>query len=123
MLDFAAISLSDLLVPWETIRRRIVAAAEGDLVIVLYNPASARRRQPVRGGAVDRPPAPRARTPGGLVRDAYRAGQQVTVTTLADLPESEVDMRTVVVIGCSRTAAARRPDRHRRGYLDGEARR
>ena len=120
MLDFAAISLSDLLVPWDSIRRRLVSAAEGDLVVVLYNPASARRRQPFADALSivrrQRPPD----TPVGLVRDAYRPGQQVTLTTLAELPEAEVDMRTVVVIGCSRTAILAGRMVTRRGYLDVE---
>lgn len=122
MLDFAAISLSDLLVPWETIRRRLVAAAEGDFVVVLYNPASLRRRRPFEEALAivrqHRAPA----TPVGLVRDAYRPDQQVTVTTLADLPEAQVDMRTVVVIGCSRTTTLDGRIVTRRGYLDGERR-
>ena len=120
MLDFAAISLSDLLVPWETIRRRLVAAAEGDLVIVLYNPASARRRRPFEEALsiIRQHRAPD--TPVGFVRDAYRPDQQVTVTTLADLPEADVDMRTVVVIGCSRTETLDGRLVTRRGYLDRE---
>ena len=122
MLDFAAISLSDLLVPWETIRRRLVAAAEGDLVVVLYNPASARRRRPFEEALAILREHRAPDTPVGLVRDAYRPDQQVTVTTLAELPESQVDMRTVVVIGCSRTAILDGRIVTRRGYLDGEAR-
>lgn len=122
MLDFAAISLSDLLVPWESIRRRLVAAAEGDLVVVLYNPASIRRRRPLAEALAIVRQHRTPETPVGLVRDAYRPDQQVTVTTLADLPESEVDMRTVVVIGCSRTAILDGRIVTRRGYLDSEGR-
>jgi cobalt-precorrin 5A hydrolase/precorrin-3B C17-methyltransferase len=118
MLDFAAISLSDLLVPWETVRRRLTAAAEGDLVVVLYNPASARRRKPFDEALAilraQRPPE----TPVGLVRDAYRPDQRVVVTTLGEIPAEQVDMRTVVVIGCSRTANLGGKLVTRRGYLD-----
>jgi precorrin-3B C17-methyltransferase len=118
MLDFAAISLSNLLVPWDSIRRRLTAAAEGDLVVVLYNPASARRRQPFEEALVilreHRPPE----TPVGLVRDAYRPDQHVTVTTLGDLPVDQVDMRTVVVVGCSGTESLGGRLVTRRGYLE-----
>ena len=117
MLDFAAISLSDLLVPWEQIERRLVAAAEGDLVIALYNPASARRRRQI-ARAKDvllrhRPPE----TPVGLVREAYRPEQSVRVVTLAELDDPAVDMKTVVIIG--NAATVRVGDRlvTRRGYL------
>ena len=111
MLDFAAISLSDLLVPWETIEHRIEGAA-GDLTVVLCNPASVRRRTGL-ARAVEilrqhRPPT----TPVGLVRKAYRPEQSVTVTTLADLPLGQVDMKTVLVIGCSRTEVLDGPAGH-----------
>lgn len=119
MLDFAAISLSDLLVPWPLIRKRLVAAAEGDLVVVLYNPASRRRRQPLAEALAilreHRPPE----TPVGLVREAYRPDQEAVVTTLGNLAAGDqVDMRTVVVVGCSRTQIVDGRIVTRRGYLD-----
>jgi cobalt-precorrin 5A hydrolase/precorrin-3B C17-methyltransferase len=117
MLDFAAISLSDLLVPWETIRRRLLAAAEGDLVVVLYNPASARRRRPLAEALTILQAHRPSDTPVGLVRDGYRAEQRVVVTTLGELPAEQVDMRTVVVIGSTRTATLGGRMVSRRGYL------
>lgn len=117
MLDFAAISLSDLLVPGDTIRQRLTGAATGDLVVVLYNPASVRRRQPLAEAlailGAHRPPE----TPVGLVREAYRPEQSVTLTTLGDLLPEHIDMRTVVVIGSSRTATLGGRMVSRRGYL------
>lgn len=107
--DHAAISLSDLLTPWETIRRRLAAAAEADFVVCLYNPRSAHRHWQLEQArallAAHRP----ADTPVGVVRDAYRPGQEVRRTTLAELDAGTVDMRTVVVIGNSttRTVAGR----------------
>jgi cobalt-precorrin 5A hydrolase/precorrin-3B C17-methyltransferase len=106
MGDFATISLSDLHVPAEVIRRRLQAAAEADLVTVLYNPASRRRRQ-LLAEARDiflrhRSPS----TPVGLVRNAYRSGQSVRILGLQDLPLEEVDMFTLVVVGSSRTYVA-----------------
>lgn len=101
--DHATISLSDLLTPWEAIRRRIDAVAEGDFVVCLYNPRSAQRHWQLEEArallAAHRP----ADTPVGIVRDAYRPGQEVRRTTLAELDVDTVDMRTVVVIGSSAT--------------------
>ena len=103
MADFATLSLSDLHVPAEVIRRRLELAAEADLVTVLYNPASNRRRQLLADGRdiflARRGPS----TPVGLVRNAYRPDQRVRTCTLAELPLDEVDMFTVVLIGSSQT--------------------
>jgi precorrin-3B C17-methyltransferase len=101
--DFAVISLSDLLTPWELIERRLLAAAGADFVVALLNPKSGRRAWQF----------PRARdlllrhlpqqTPAGLVRNAYRPGQSVEVTTLGRMTDSPVDMLTTVIVGNSRT--------------------
>ena len=103
MQDFCAISLSDLLTPWEAIARRLEAAAQGDFVVALYNPRSRNRdwqlQEARRILLFHRSP----QTPVGLVRDAYRPGQGVTVTDLQRLEQhiEAVDMVTVVVIGNS----------------------
>ena len=85
MHDFASISLSDLLTPWETILKRLELAAQGDFVIVLYNPKSKKRDWQL--GAVQelllRHKAPE--TPVGIVSRAMRQDQTVTITTLEDL--------------------------------------
>jgi precorrin-3B C17-methyltransferase len=103
MQDFCAISLSNLLTPWETIKRRLGAAALGDFVVALYNPRSGRRdwqlpeaRRILREHRTED-------TPVGLVREAYREGQQVVLTDLAGLEAraDEVDMFTTVIIGNS----------------------
>ena len=105
MQDFCAISLSDLLTPWEAIRRRLEAAAQADFVIAFYNPRSRRRTSQL-------PEARRillehraATTPVGIVRDAYRPGQQITITDLASLEQhyQRIDMFTTVVVGNSTT--------------------
>ena len=124
MLDFAVISLSDLLVPWEGIERRLVAAAEGDLVIALYNPASARRRRQIaRAKEILLRHRP-TDTPVGLVREAFRPEQSVRVVTLAELDDPAVDMKTVVIVGNSSTVLVGDRLVTRRGYLgtEGEAR-
>jgi len=99
--DFAAISLSDLLTPWQKIEQRLKAAAQADFVIVIYNPKSKRR-----GGHLEKAQQIIAGhrhpdTPVGIVSRATRVGQRVQITTLAKLHTAEVDMQTTVFIGSS----------------------
>jgi cobalt-precorrin 5A hydrolase/precorrin-3B C17-methyltransferase len=101
--DHAIISLSDLHTPWEVIERRIRAAAEGDFVVVFYNPRSQERAWQL-GAALEilashRPPG----APAAVVRNAFRPGEEVLVTTLAELDPATVDMRSVVIAGSSAT--------------------
>lgn len=97
--DFAVVSLSDLLVPWPTIARRLEAAAAADFVLGLYNPASAGRRWQLLAACAillrHRPPE----TPVGVVRAARRAGQQAAIVTLGELAAQPVDMLTVLIVG------------------------
>ncbi len=103
MHDFAAISLSDLLTPWEIIEQRLKAAAQADFVIILYNPQSKKRHWQL--GAVRdlllsfKDPS----TPVGIVSRAMREGQQIALTTLAAMLEHPVDMQTVIIVGNSQT--------------------
>jgi precorrin-3B C17-methyltransferase len=101
--DFAAISLSDLLTPWEVIERRIRAAAESDFVVALYNPKSGRRtRQIVRAQEIlleHRRPD----TPVALVKSAYREREEIVLTTLADMLAFKIGMLTTVLVGNSNT--------------------
>jgi cobalt-precorrin 5A hydrolase/precorrin-3B C17-methyltransferase len=101
--DHAVISLSDLHTPWEVIERRVRAAAEGDFVAVFYNPRSERRDWQLGAAlailAGHRPPT----TPAGVVRDADRDGEQVTITTLAGLDPAQVDMHCLVIVGSTST--------------------
>jgi precorrin-3B C17-methyltransferase len=100
--DFAVVSLSDLLTPWEAIERRLRAAAEADFVLALLNPRSRRRDwQYRRAQAVLAEHRPEA--PVGVVRNAYRPGQSIERTTVARMAEAEVDMFTTVIVGCSQT--------------------
>jgi cobalt-precorrin 5A hydrolase/precorrin-3B C17-methyltransferase len=110
--DFCAISLSDLLTPWPDIERRLRAAAEGDFIVALYNPAS-RRRQEQLGRARDLLLAGRpAETPVILARNLGRAGEAVQTITLGELVPERVDMLTLVLIGSSRTRLIRRGAGH-----------
>ena len=104
--DFCAISLSDLLTPWEVIERRLRAAADGDFVVALYNPASNRRRRGLARAieilAAARSPA----TPVVVARAVGRDGQSVTVTCLRDLDQASVDMMTLLIVGSTETRVA-----------------
>lgn len=99
MHDFAVISLSDLLTPWDLIKTRLEAAARADFVIAIYNPRSKSRRTQIEEARRillgHRPPE----TPAGIVRNACRDGQEVTVTTLGQLLDHEIDMSSIVLIG------------------------
>jgi cobalt-precorrin 5A hydrolase/precorrin-3B C17-methyltransferase len=101
--DFCAISLSDLLTPWETIEARIRAAAEADFVIAFYNPVSERRRTQLARAKdillLHRP----SETPVLLARNLGREGETVMTVPLAELEIGTVDMLTVVVVGSSTT--------------------
>jgi cobalt-precorrin 5A hydrolase/precorrin-3B C17-methyltransferase len=104
MNDFITLSLSDLLTPREEVLRRARLAAASDLVICLYNPTSKKRRalyEEVRGLiAAERP----ADTPVGWVREAGGASETSGVIRLDELPARQIDMRTIIIIGNSRTA-------------------
>lgn len=103
MHDFAVLSLSDLLTPWEVIRRRLELAAQGDFVLCLYNPSSRRRRDHLRM-ACDIVLAHRGpETVCGWVRNAGRAQEERQVLTLGELRETQVDMFTTVFIGSAAT--------------------
>ena len=99
MHDFAVISLSDLLTPWDLIKTRLEAAARADFVIAIYNPRSKSRRTQIEDAQriilAHRP----AGTPAGIVRNACRDGQTVVVTTIERLLDHEIDMTSIVLIG------------------------
>lgn len=101
--DFACISLSDLLTPWEVIERRLEAAGESDLVTVLYNPISQRRDWQLLRARDVLLKHRRPETPVGLVDQAYRAGQRIWHTTLQKLDAQGVSMTATVIIGSTQT--------------------
>ncbi|OGW78076.1 MAG: precorrin-3B C(17)-methyltransferase [Omnitrophica bacterium RIFCSPLOWO2_02_FULL_45_16] len=104
MHDFAVISLSDLLTDLELIERRVESAAKADFVVVLYNPKSARRVIPFQKACDIMLKYRSLNTPVGIVRNAYRDDQEVTVTTLKDLPSfKKINMATTIIIGNSKT--------------------
>ena len=103
MHDFAVISLSDLLTPWETIRRRIAMAGDGDFVVVLYNPRSIGRDTQIIEARDILLKYRDEQTPVGIVRNARRLDEQVVITTLAEMLEHNIDMLSTVIIGNSQT--------------------
>ncbi len=101
--DWAAISLSDLLTPWEVIVERVEAAARADFAIALYNPMSRGRRRQFPAVAEILLRYRAAATPVGIVENAYRTNETITVVPLSDLPTCNVTMFTVVIIGNSQS--------------------
>ena len=99
--DFAAISLSDLLTPWDVIEKRLEAAAGADFVIVLYNPRSKKRNWQLERAQQILLEHRSGRTPVGIVVSAMREKQQVNITVLENLHREYVDMQTTVFIGSS----------------------
>ncbi len=100
-LDFACISLSDLLVPWETIRKRLEAVALADLVAVLYNPRSKKRvKQLSEAVEIFRKQRPDD-TPAGVCTNVGYENERVTMKILGNLLEEEIGMKSIVIIGNS----------------------
>ncbi len=103
MHDFAVISLSDLLTPWETIKTRLDAAAKADFSICLYNPSSKKRADYLKRACEIFLRYKSPETVCGIVKNIGRDGEIKKVMTLAELKDYEADMFTTVFIGNSRT--------------------
>ena len=115
--DFAVISLSDLLTPWEKIEKRLSAAAQADFVICLYNPSSRNRPDYLQRACDillrDKDPE----TVCGTVRNIGREGEEGKLLTLDQLRDTQVDMFTTVFIGNSQTKVLGGKMVTPRGYL------
>ena len=103
MHDFAVISLSDLLTPWETIEKRIEMAAQGDFVTALYNPKSKKRVENIERVREIMLQHRKADTPVGIVTAASREGEGKIISTLEDFTKQEINMFSLVIIGNSMT--------------------
>jgi len=114
--DFAVISLSDLLTPLTLIEKRLNAAASADFVIVLYNPQSEGRKEPLMKTYEILLKYRKPETPIGIVRQVGRRGEETVVTTLRDLLVCEVDMATTIVVGNSTTRVVGKRMVTPRGY-------
>ncbi|MBI5075189.1 MAG: precorrin-3B C(17)-methyltransferase [Nitrospirae bacterium] len=103
MHDFASVSLSDRLTPWETIEKRLDAAAAADFVIALYNPKSKGRAEHISRARQIIMQHRRPDTPVGIVKAAMRENESVVVTDLEHMLEHDIDMQTTIIIGNSKT--------------------
>ena len=105
MTDFAVVSMSDLLVPWEIIVKRVEAAAAGDYVTVIYNPASKKRIHQLRDTREIFLRHRKPETPVAIVKGAYRESQTIAITTLQQMLEHSdiLGMITTVIVGNSST--------------------
>lgn len=98
MTDFAVVSLSDLLVPWEQIEKRLKSLAESGMVTVLYNPKSNSRTEPFFSMIEIFQKFRPGTTPVGIVTNASSEGERVLITTLSELAATDVNMKSVVII-------------------------
>ena len=103
MHDFAVISLSDLLTPWEKIEKRLKAAADADFVICLYNPGSRKRADYLKRACEYILEYKTADTKCGWVRNIDRDGEESGICDLGELINFNADMFTTVIIGNSAT--------------------
>ena len=120
MHDYCVISLSDLLTPWEKIEKRLIAAAEADFVISLYNPSSHKRPDYLKRACDILLAHKDGATVCGTVRNIGREGEEANVMTLAELRDTPVDMFTTVFIGNSQTVELDGRMVTPRGYLQRE---
>jgi len=101
--DFAVISLSDALTPWEKIEARLSHAAQTDLCIAIYNPSSHRRPDYLKRACEILLRHISQDTVCGIVRNIGREGEEFTVISLAELKDTQVDMFTTAFIGNKQT--------------------
>ncbi len=116
MLDFACISLSDLLVPWQQIRERLEAIARADLAVALYNPRSRRRVRQLEEAAEIFLRCRAASTPVGIATALGLEDERIVLTDLGHFLSEEIGMRSVVLIGNSSTRVVRGRMVTPRGY-------
>ena len=103
MNDFAVISLSDLLTPQDIIRKRIAKVAEADIVCVLYNPSSRKRKELVQEVMATFCEVRGSETLCGVVKNATRNNEEIWIGEASELPFDMLDMSTVVLVGNSQT--------------------
>ena len=116
MHDFAAISLSDLLTPWDKIKQRLSLAAQADFVIILYNPRSKGRPNYLQEALDIIGQFRHQSCPIGVVREAYRTKQQVAIFDLEHFDPHIVDMLSIVIVGNSETRKVKNFMLTPRGY-------
>lgn len=103
MHDYASISLSDLLTPWQQILKRVELAAQADFVLAIYNPRSKGRPDHLEKAIEIVKKYRSADCPVGIVRNSGRSDRSIKITSLSQIDYEEVDMLTVLIIGNSNT--------------------
>jgi len=116
MLDYACISLSDLLVPWEGIVGRLEAVAAADLVVALYNPKSTKRVEQIEQAAAIFRRHRAGTTPVGICTAIGTGEERVEIADLATFLQREITMRSIVIVGNATTRVIRGRMVTPRGY-------
>lgn len=115
--DFACISLSDLLTPWELIEKRLECALAGDFVCVLYNPRSKGRPDYLAIACQMALKWRKGSCPVGLARNVYRTGEETILTTLDNFDPQSADMLSLIIIGNSQSRMCGKYMLTPRGYF------
>jgi precorrin-2 C20-methyltransferase/precorrin-3B C17-methyltransferase len=105
--DFAVVSLSDRLKPWEVVERRLRAIAEADLVLAIYNPASRSRTEQIRTAQEVLLEHRKPDTVVVVGRDVGRAEESLVITTLGELDPATIDMKCLILVGAESTRVDR----------------
>lgn len=114
--DFITISLSNLLTPTETVKKRIIVAAKSDMVTAVYNPISKKRKELIEFLSLEFNKYRDKSTPVGVVTHALRKGQRKEIRKLENFLDAEMDMNTVLILGNSDTRVINGKMVTRRGY-------
>jgi len=115
--DLIMISMSDLLTPWELIKKRIDAVNLGDFVCAIYNPRSIKRTEQLPY-AVEQFMKERGDLPCGWVKNCDRPDEEICVTSLSRLDYEQIDMKTVLIVGSTQTITKNGKLVTPRGYTD-----
>jgi precorrin-3B C17-methyltransferase len=118
MHDFATISLSDLLTPWDVIEKRLHAAASADFVMAIYNPKSKKRTEHIKKARDIVMQYRDSKTPVGIVSGAMREDEVIILTDLDTMLDADINMQSTVIIGNSATFSWRGRMITPRGYKD-----
>ena len=116
MNDYAVISLSDLLTPWEVIEKRLHHAAQSDMVVCLYNPKSKKRTTHIQKAKSILLQNRKPDTPVGIARNVGRKGEALTLTTISKMLRYKIDMVTIIIVGNSATHVLNNRMITQRGY-------
>ncbi len=119
MNDYAVISLSDRLTPWQLIVRRLAHAVQADFVICLYNPKSKSRTLHLKEAHTVLLQYRSGDVPVGIARNVGRKGESITITTLHKMLRYKIDMLTLIIVGNSTTIVDRNQMITPRGYFRG----